>query len=189
MSVTSARSLPQYNVIQNGAGSGISNGVNGNRVGVNPLLDSAGLQDHGGPTPTIALRHDSPAINAGNNALAVDSEGAPLEFDQRGAGFPRKVHGKVDVGAFEVQNVPPVLAANTGITLDEGDTQRLGSAGLRVTDIDTPPEMLTYTIRTNVIHGSLKLAGVTLGVDGRFTQADIGVGAQLHSRRRRRRFG
>jgi hypothetical protein len=54
-----------------------------------------------GPTPTLALIAGSPAINAGNNSLAVDGDGAALAFDQRGAPFARFVDGTVDIGAFE----------------------------------------------------------------------------------------
>ncbi len=68
-----------------------------------PLLGS--LADNGGPTETHALLAGSPAINAGNNAFAVDPEGVPLQFDQRGAGFARIVGGTVDIGAFEVQGL------------------------------------------------------------------------------------
>jgi PKD repeat protein len=91
----------QYNIIQDGAGSGIVDGVNGNQVGVDPLLDPAGLQDNGGPTQTIALLPESPALDTGSNAEAVGSDGQPLDFDQRGPGFPRILNGIVDVGAFE----------------------------------------------------------------------------------------
>ena len=45
-----------YNLIGTGGSGGLSNGVNGNQVGVaNPGLDPNGLQDNGGPTETIAL--------------------------------------------------------------------------------------------------------------------------------------
>jgi hypothetical protein len=91
-----------HNIIQDEADSGIVDGNNGNQVGVDPLLDPNGLQDNGGPTQTIALMPGSPAINAGDNALAVDADEIPLAFDQRGPGFPRFV-GTVDIGAFEVQ--------------------------------------------------------------------------------------
>ena len=56
------------------------------------------LADNGGPTQTIALRHGSVAINAGDNAAA-----GGLVTDQRGPGFPRIVRRTVDIGAFEVQ--------------------------------------------------------------------------------------
>ncbi len=76
----------------------------------NPLL--APLGNYGGPTQTVALLPNSPAIDAGNNALAVDpSTGITLAFDQRGVGFPRIVDGNgdgiatVDIGAFELQIV------------------------------------------------------------------------------------
>jgi fibronectin-binding autotransporter adhesin len=88
-----------YNNLIDDAGSagGLSNGVNGNIVGVNPLL--AALGNYGGPTQTLALLPGSPAIDAGDTALAVDGEGNPLTTDQRG--LPRVVGSAVDIGAFE----------------------------------------------------------------------------------------
>src|SRR5205807_4689043 len=51
----------------------------------------------------------SPAIEAGNNALAVDQSAAALTTDQRGTGFPRVADSAdanttqtVDIGAFEL---------------------------------------------------------------------------------------
>ena len=57
---------------------------------VDPLLDPPA--DNGGPTLTLALRQDSPAVNAGT------LEGAPA-FDQRGA--PRPFGPAPDIGAYE----------------------------------------------------------------------------------------
>jgi hypothetical protein len=92
-----------FNLIGNGTGlSGIDNGVNGNQIGnpafpINPLLSALG--NYGGPTQTMGLLPGSPALDAGSNALAVDSQGHPLTTDQRG--FARIVNGTVDIGAFE----------------------------------------------------------------------------------------
>ena len=52
------------------------------------------LAYNGGPTRTHALRVDSVAIDAGNNASNFAS-------DQRGGGFARVVGGAADIGAFE----------------------------------------------------------------------------------------
>jgi hypothetical protein len=66
------------------------------------------LQDNGGPTPTHALLSNSPAIDAGLNAFAVDPfNEMALLTDQRG--LPRIADGNgdgiaiVDLGAFELQ--------------------------------------------------------------------------------------
>jgi predicted outer membrane repeat protein len=60
------------------------------------------LANNGGPTLTVALSAGSPAIDAGSNALAINpATGQPLSTDQRGAGFPRILGNRVDVGAFE----------------------------------------------------------------------------------------
>ena len=57
----------------NGAGN-LVNGVNGNILGVNPLLKS--LANNGGPTMTMALSNNSPAINAGfYYGVAADQRG------------------------------------------------------------------------------------------------------------------
>src|SRR5208337_4627205 len=66
---------------------GLTNGANGNLVGVDPLLGLLG--SYGGPTQTLPLLPGSPAIDAGNAALAVDAQGKPLTTDQRG--MPRVV--------------------------------------------------------------------------------------------------
>ncbi|MCE9565096.1 MAG: right-handed parallel beta-helix repeat-containing protein, partial [Planctomycetes bacterium] len=102
-------------LIGNATGNGLTNGTNGNRVGVAPLLGS--LQDNGGATPTIALLTNSPAINAGNNSLVP----VGLLTDQRGDIFARKV-GTVDMGAFEVQ--PTQLIVDT--LVDESDLDYSG---------------------------------------------------------------
>jgi len=64
---------------------------------LDPQLDS--LADNDGPTQTHALLPGSPAIDAGDPAIAFD----PDEFDQRGAPFVRVFDGRIDIGAFEVQ--------------------------------------------------------------------------------------
>ena len=59
----------------------------------------APLGDYGGPTQTMALLLNSPAIDAGNNALIP----AGVTTDQRG--FARLVNGTVDIGAFETNGI------------------------------------------------------------------------------------
>jgi hypothetical protein len=111
--LASGQTRSSNNLIGTGGSGGLSNGVRGNLVGASPDLGT--LQNNGGPTNTMALQAASPAINAGNNSLAVNSSGGALTTDQRGAGFARIVGGTVDIGAYEVQisspaNVPAVLS-------------------------------------------------------------------------------
>ena len=75
-------------------------GVTGDIVGtadnpIDPRL--APLDFNGGPTQTIALLPDSPAIDAGD-PIVLDTD--PIT-DQRG--LPRVSNGRADIGAFEVQ--------------------------------------------------------------------------------------
>jgi hypothetical protein len=94
-----------YNLIGDGsAAPGFMDGANGDQVGggANPVIDAklAALADNGGPTQTMALLSDSPALDAGAPAFAP-----PPSTDQRGAGFPRVQGSRLDIGAFEA----PVL--------------------------------------------------------------------------------
>ena len=86
------------NLIDDAASSdGLTNSVNGNLVGVKPLLGVLG--NYGGTTQTVPLLPGSPAIDAGSSVLAVDAQGHPLGADQRG--LSRVVGPTVDIGAFE----------------------------------------------------------------------------------------
>jgi hypothetical protein len=84
-----------FNLIGDASGANVSGATAHNKTGT-PLLGP--LQNNGGPTDTRALLPGSPALDAGNDALA-------LTTDQRGR--PRKIDGDslggaaVDIGAFE----------------------------------------------------------------------------------------
>jgi hypothetical protein len=83
------------------------NGTNSNNLTGDPNLGL--LQNNGGPTETRALLPGSIAINAGANALAVDPDGNPLPYDQRGPGFLRILGGTVDMGAYETISSPTAV--------------------------------------------------------------------------------
>jgi hypothetical protein len=86
---------------------GLTNGLNGNLVGIDPVLGPLGK--YGGPTQTLPLLPGSPAIDAGNSSLAVDAQGNPLTTDQRG--LPRVVGTAVDIGAFESSGFALVVSS------------------------------------------------------------------------------
>ncbi|MCB0167906.1 MAG: CSLREA domain-containing protein [Anaerolineae bacterium] len=91
-------SIGTYNLIGNGDGSGLTNGVNGNLLGsTGALLDAqlGSLQNNGGPTPTHLPALTSPVIDAGDPTFS-----GPPTFDQRGTGFAR-VFGNLDIGSVE----------------------------------------------------------------------------------------
>ena len=84
-----------------GAGSGFTNGSNGDQVGTmsNPLDALLGpLQDNGGPTRTQALLPGSPAIDGGDSVqvASTDQRGLARIFDGDGDGT-----ATIDIGAFE----------------------------------------------------------------------------------------
>src|SRR5262249_35625804 len=75
-----------------GSGFGPTDLVGTAALPLDPLLEPLG--DYGGPTPTMRPLPWSPALNAGDNADAP-------ETDQRG--FDRLVLGYIDIGAVELQ--------------------------------------------------------------------------------------
>jgi len=102
-----------------------SNDINATSDGINTPLGNIlavnngdpVLQDNGGPTKTIAVAADSPALNAGDNneipadVADLDGDGNTSEdvpFDQRGQGFDRIINNTVDIGAVEVQQATQV---------------------------------------------------------------------------------
>jgi CSLREA domain-containing protein len=90
-----------FNLIGNTTGS--TGWIAADLLNRNPLL--APLGNNGGLTLTHALLPTSPAINAGNNALAVDpTTNLELRRDQRGfARFMGGGIGIVDIGAYELE--------------------------------------------------------------------------------------
>lgn len=72
----------------------------GGLLAIEKIIDLV-LSDNGGATLTHALVNGSRAIDAGDNALAVDALAALWTTDQRGTGFDRVKGARVDIGAFE----------------------------------------------------------------------------------------
>ena len=95
-----------YSAIGSGSGFTFASGSGNNLpLGANLMLEP--LAANGGPTLTHAMQATSPLINAGSNA----STPAELTTDQRGTGFPRVVGVAVDIGAFERDAGPPIVAS------------------------------------------------------------------------------
>ncbi len=101
-----------------------------------------------GMTQTISLAGRSLAINSGHNESAVDENGEPLVWDQRGNGDPRFVAGITDIGAFEVQAFPKLVVD----TLEDGGPQGCSGmrgdcplrAAIRLADLDGEPYPVTF---------------------------------------------
>ena len=93
-----------------GVGGGLTNGVNGNLVGItDPKLGP--LQDNGGTTWTMALLAGNLALDAGDNSLIPPG----VNYDQRGAGHDRIVHGTVDIGAYEDSLPTDITLSNSSV--------------------------------------------------------------------------
>jgi CSLREA domain-containing protein len=109
---------------------------------LDPKLDPSGLQDHGGPTQTIALLVGSPAIDQATS----DGLTGPLTTDQRGVGFPRTFDQAeipnatggdgTDIGAFELETTPSTFAnISTRERVETGDNVLIGGFIITGTDV------------------------------------------------------
>jgi len=91
-----------YNLIGNTVGS-TGFGAAGDQLGVDPLLDQNGLQNNGGPTLTIALQPNSPAIDKGKTVADVttDQRGVARPTDNPSIANAAGGDGS-DIGAYEI---------------------------------------------------------------------------------------
>ncbi len=161
-----------YNLIGNPQGG--SGFVATDLLKVNPKLGP--LQNNGGPTLTMALLLGSAAIGAGD----PNSVGLPA-YDARGPGYARVAAGRVDIGAFEVQNtathfalgVPSKVTAGvpfsvTVTALDAYGRVALGYTGTVMFSSTDPnatlPGVYTFTAADQGIHA---FAGLVLPKKGK----------------------
>jgi hypothetical protein len=87
-----------HNLIAAAGCSGLVAGVNGDQVDV-PQPGLLPLGNYGGPTDTVALQADSPAIGAGSAATC--GSGAIGNADQRGDARNTAGRGTCDIGAYD----------------------------------------------------------------------------------------
>ena len=152
---------------------------NGNLIGsadapIDPLLGP--LTNNGGPTLTHALLAGSPAIDAGDNALAVDEDGNALATDQ--VGQVRLFDGDnagtatVDIGAVEAQEVRAagqyIFYNNSSFDVDSNsDAIALDKVALR------EGQTATFENYTSFVHGINGIA-IDLFNTGTFAASDFG---------------
>jgi len=157
-----------YNLIKNPNGATLTGNTTGNLTGVDSNLDP--LANNGGPVSTRALQSGSPAIDAADPASSLFSD-ARL--------FSRKVNARSDIGAFEsggvaVNNFPPQIEVNGGLTVRPGDTRVIASDRLRASDPENA--QVTYRLTSPPTNGTLRLNGASLSLNSEWFQAFIDGG-------------
>ena len=177
-SIVAGNSAATNNEISDQPGTVVSNGFNlvgqdGN-VGGFPTIDTdlvllgpigtaidTDLSNNGGLTRTHALVSGSPAINAGNNNLAVDENDNSLITDQRGEGFDRIVNNTVDIGSFESPPSPLSPPSPPILTPPNSDAEAVtnqvtlpDSTNTVQQDVDPPEESGPSDPRQIVAYGN-----------------------------------
>jgi hypothetical protein len=177
----------KFSLVQDPNGHGVTNGVDNNLVGVDPLIED--LADNGGPTQTHALPTGSPAVDTGSNPLG-------LLTDQRGE--LRVVNGQADIGAWERQNLPATINSVTAVpnpaaigqlvtfTVDatdaDGDALVItwafgdGATGTGATVTHAYAALGTYTVTVTVSDGKAPPVTATVTVVVVATDSIAGVG-------------
>ena len=130
---------------------GLTDGGNGNIIGVDPNLDAT-LADNGGSTQTHALLNGSPAINAGDNATCATTDQRDITRAGKGP--------NCDIGAYEyLDSVAPTV-----LSIVRADPNPTSAATVHfivtfsepVTGVDAADFKLANTVQTGA-----SIAGVT----------------------------
>jgi CSLREA domain-containing protein len=125
-------------------------------------LGLGALGGYGGPLQTVALLPGSPAIDAGDNALAVDATGQPLATDERGA--PRVVNGTVDIGAYEVVHaivVTTLADEDNGSILPSLGTGTSLREAIAFADQNPGHHSITFAVSGTISLGGTPLPAIT----------------------------
>ena len=168
-----------HNIIEN------NNGCPGLLFEADPNFER--MDYFNGMTQTIALGMRSLGINAGSNESAVDENGDPLQWDQRGNGDPRFVAGYTDIGAFETQVFPTLVVD----TLEDNGQQGCGGAAgdcplraaIRLAEVSGKPEVITFSPQafrdsnTIVLNHQIPTPTTEMLIDG---SAVTGLAVRMH---------
>lgn len=164
----SAASLDvRHSLVEQPGACAIRDGFGGNRVGVDPMLGA--LTNNEGPTETYSLLAGSPAINSGDNGLALDAAGVVLTHDQRGGLHVRVQDGVVDMGAFETTttscNTHTTYNVTTGAQLNDAINCFNNTAAAGTTTINFSND-LVLTVDTAVILNETASAALVIEGNG-----------------------
>jgi Abnormal spindle-like microcephaly-assoc'd, ASPM-SPD-2-Hydin len=177
-----------YNLVGDGDGCGLTNGVNGDQVGtgsspLDPRLDP--LWDYGGLTWTMAPQPGSPALDA------VPASHCPLTTDQRGRARPDEVAdgGACDIGAVEGAEPAPTIslsASSLGFGTESVDyfsvTQTVTLTNSAVAPVTISSTGITITgtnpedfLETDTCAGTTIAPGTSCTIDVNFWPGDAGT--------------
>ena len=152
-----------HNLIGPGGSGGLVGGVDGNIVVATAAdLHLGSLANNSGPTQTVALLPGSPAIDAGDESLALGPSGVPLTADQRGA--PRVANGTVDIGAFEV--VAPIVVTTLADEDDGSADPGLGTGtslreAIEFANQDPGPNTIIFAVSGTILLDGTQLPTIT----------------------------
>jgi hypothetical protein len=126
---------------------------------LDPMLDPDGLQDNGGPTPTVALVAGSPAIGAGDPEVCANP---PVNgVDQRGYPRPSESTTNCSIGAYE-HNSPSLPPKVVGTGTPESCTEAALEAALPgdgLITFDCGPEPVTIRLGGGAVYGTVTMDG------------------------------
>lgn len=146
---------------------GLTNGTNGNQLGVDPKLEPVVLSNNRYFAVPMA---NSPALDAGSTARALDQNGLPLATDQRRTGFARTINGTVDIGAIELQSPGVALLIDKTLSIEgtsSSDVITVDSDSVLVNGVDYgygPEEVLEIEIWGREGGDTINVVGVAPGV-------------------------
>jgi VCBS repeat-containing protein len=108
----------------------------------------------------------------GHNGTKTNSDSFTFTVVNPGSTVPGPV-GTFNVSVTGVNFIPVLATTNPSLTLSEGARATIGTSILQVTDVDSAPPQLTYTLINAPVNGTLRKFDTALTSGETFFQSDI----------------
>ena len=135
---------------------------------INALLDTV-LKNNGGPTPTVALKRGSPALDKGDDANIIDQRGFTRPQDLNDTLYPDAAGGDAsDIGAYEA-----ILLSVSDASITEGNS---GTSNLTFNITLSAPVPQTINLGYGTANGTAKAGS---DFNNSFSDSDGGTPGML----------
>ncbi len=114
----------------------------------------------------------------GHNGSQTNSDSFTFTLIDQGSTVPGPT-GTFNITVAGVNFIPVLATTNPRLTLNEGASATIGTSVLQVSDADSAPPQLTYTLISAPVNGTLNKFGTPLTANATFLQSDIDTNGRI----------